>query len=183
MTNLFSASSLSMRFHSLLTRASCSCSNVFSRSIFSRLSWGTKRWRARMTSDRAWHKRLRKSLSALTQGTANAKVSVMFSDMAAVLQSPQRTLSKHYELVTGFQRALKGKHLNNKKGFCLEHQAFNTEVKLALIPLCLDMHNVILIHRNFWAQFSAKCMSITHCTAIIKPNIGFLISQVFKMKT
>lgn len=37
--HLFSASSLSMRFHSLLTRASCSCSNVFSRSIFSRRSW------------------------------------------------------------------------------------------------------------------------------------------------
>lgn len=35
---LFSASSLSIRFHSLLTRASCSCSNVFSRSIFSRLN-------------------------------------------------------------------------------------------------------------------------------------------------
>lgn len=35
----FSASSLSMRFHSRFTRASCSCSKVFSRSIFSCLSW------------------------------------------------------------------------------------------------------------------------------------------------
>lgn len=40
--HLFSASSLSIRFHSLLTKASCSCSNVFSRSIFSRLNWKTK---------------------------------------------------------------------------------------------------------------------------------------------
>ncbi len=37
-TGLFSASSLSMRFHRRFTRDSCSCSKVFSKSIFSCLS-------------------------------------------------------------------------------------------------------------------------------------------------
>lgn len=50
-----------------------------------------------------------------------------------------------------FERALKGKHLNNKKGFCSGHQAFNTEVKFALIPLCPDMYNAILIQGNVCA--------------------------------
>lgn len=106
-----------------------------------------------MTSDRATHTNIcGKSLSAQMQGTVSPKVSVTFSDIIVPLQSPLWTLSKHYELVTSFERALKGKHLNNKQGFCWEHRAFTTEVKFALIPV-LPLH----VQRNFDSQ---ECLCV-----------------------
>ena len=42
---LFSASSLSIRFHSRLTKDSCSCSRAFSSSTFSRRNWKVEKYR------------------------------------------------------------------------------------------------------------------------------------------